>query len=61
MLGVMTLHILGHGGILDSLNILSVNYNIAWLLETGDLCILCGGLFCAYIRLYRCRIKIQIF
>lgn len=39
MLGVMTLHILGHGGILDSLNILSVNYNNAWLLET---CAYCG-------------------
>ena len=50
MLGIMTLHILGHGGILDSLNILSVNYNIAWLLETCAYCAVdCFMLISGYI------------
>lgn len=50
MLGVMTLHILGHGGILDSLNILSVNYNIVWLLETCAYCAVdCFMLISGYI------------
>ena len=33
MIGVMTLHVLGHGGVLAITKILTLNYNIAWLLN----------------------------
>lgn len=38
MIGVMMLHILGHGGVLSCLKVLSVNYNVAWLLEICAYC-----------------------
>ena len=31
MIGVMALHVLGHGGVLANTKILTLNYNIAWL------------------------------
>ena len=33
MVGVMALHVLGHGGVLAITKILTLNYNIAWLLN----------------------------
>lgn len=38
MIGVMTLHILGHGGVLENTKALSLNNNIAWLLEVLVYC-----------------------
>lgn len=51
MLMVVTLHCLGHGGVLKSTYILSANYNAAWLLEIAcygavDLYALITGYVC---------------
>lgn len=43
MIGVMALHVLGHGGILSNTKILTLNYNIAWLLNV---------LFCSAVNCF---------
>lgn len=50
MIGVMTLHILGHGGVLDNTKILSFNYDLAWLLEVCAYCAVdCFVLISGYV------------
>ena len=39
---VVVLHVLGHGGVLDALEPLSVKYSLAWLLECLALCAVNG-------------------
>lgn len=38
IIGVMVLHILGHGGVLANTEVLTMNYSIAWLLEVCAYC-----------------------
>lgn len=50
MIGVMTLHILGHGGVLENTKVLSYNYDIAWLLEICAYCAVdCFVLISGYV------------
>lgn len=53
MVGVMSLHILGHGGVLDHTRILSINYNLAWLLEVIAYCAVdCFVLITGYVTIH---------
>ncbi len=53
MLMVVTLHVLGHGGILDSTKAYSVNYEIAWFIEILALCAVnCYALISGYVGVY---------
>ena len=53
MLMVLILHILGPGGILKNTNILSANYEAAWLLEIAAFCAVnCYALASGYVGLY---------
>ena len=53
MFGVMSLHILGHGGVLDHTRILSINYNLAWLLEVIAYCAVdCFVLITGYVTIH---------
>lgn len=50
MLFVTCLHVLGQGGVLAGAEILSVNYILAWLLETLSFCAVnCFGLISGYV------------
>ena len=50
---VVTLHVLGHGGILDSTKAYSVNYEIAWFIEILALCAVnCYALISGYVGVY---------
>lgn len=50
MLMIVTLHTLGHGGILDATERFSVNYGIAWFLETMVTCAVnCYALISGYV------------
>lgn len=47
---VVILHILGHGGILRNLEVLSLNYYVAWLLEISCYCAVnCYALITGYV------------
>lgn len=58
MLMICTLHVLGHGGILQSVNYLSLNYEIAWFLEISCYCAVnCYALISGYVGVntnFRC-------
>lgn len=50
MIMVVTLHVLGKGGILSSADRLSANYNIAWLVEIAAYCAVnCYALISGYV------------
>lgn len=52
MLMVVTLHVLGHGGILGSLSSSSISYKLIWLLETGCYCAVnCYVLISGYVNI----------
>lgn len=52
MIMVLTLHVLGQGGILDSLDKTAspISYNVAWLMETASFCAVnCYALISGYV------------
>lgn len=52
MLQITGLHILGHGGVIDSLPIFSVNYEIAWFLKCLFFCgVNCYAMISGYVLL----------
>ncbi len=57
MVMIVTLHTLGHGGILDTVERFSLNYGIAWLLEAMVTCAVnCYALISGYVGV-RARYK----
>ncbi len=47
---ILTLHVLGHGGVLKSTKVLSAEYNAAWLMETAAYsAVNCYGLISGYV------------
>lgn len=52
MLQITGLHILGHGGVIDSLQIFSLNYEIAWFLKCLFFCgVNCYAMISGYVLL----------
>ncbi|MDE5996039.1 MAG: acyltransferase, partial [Eubacterium sp.] len=50
MLMIPVLHILGHGGLLDGAELLSVKYDLVWLLEAAAFCAVnCYALISGYV------------
>ncbi len=50
MMGIIILHVLGHGGILDNLDFLSVKYAILWFVEISVFCAVnCYCLISGYV------------
>lgn len=50
MLMVVTLHVLGAGGILDTVEPLSLNYAVCWFLEIANYgAVNCFGLISGYV------------
>ena len=50
MLMVVILHVLGQGRILDSVDFLSINYGMAWMMEIAALCAVnCYALISGYV------------
>lgn len=59
MILIVILHILGHGGILEASELLSIKYECAWLLETAAYCAVnCYALISGYVA-YGAKYKIS--